>query len=111
MPATGVDSTPRPTTSMSQNSPASSRLVSGPTTAIRNSSPGPRDSTLARVAPPNRNSVMSWTRIPRAWETSAWASSWVRTEPKNSTVARTASPTAAPPDRSRYRREIRKYML
>ena len=44
-------------------------LVSGPTTAIRNSSVGPRDSTLARVAPPNRNSVMSWTRIPRAWET------------------------------------------
>jgi hypothetical protein len=54
---------------------------------------------------------MSWTRIPRAWETSAWASSWIRTEPKNNTADRMASASAPPPDRSRYRKEIRRYML
>jgi hypothetical protein len=85
--------------------------VSGPTSAIRNSSPGPRDSTLARVAPPNRNSVMSWTRIPRAWETSAWASSWTRTDPKNSTAAKMAIPTAPALERLPYRMEARRYML
>ena len=85
--------------------------MSGPTSAMRNSSPGPRDSTLARVAPPNKNRVMSWTRIPRAWETSAWASSWTRTDPKNSTADRIASATAPPPDSSGYRTESRRYML
>lgn len=85
--------------------------MSGPTSAIRNSSPGPRESTLARVAPPNKNRVMSWTRIPRAWETRAWASSWTRTEPKNSTVARMPSATAPLPDSSGYRTEARRYML
>jgi hypothetical protein len=96
---------------MIPNSPANRPLVSGPTSAIRNSSPGPRDSTLARVAPPNKNRVMSWTRIPRAWATTAWASSWTSTDPKNSTVARMPSPTAPPPDSSGYRVEARRYML
>jgi hypothetical protein len=54
---------------------------------------------------------MSWTRIPRAWETSAWASSWTRTDPKNRTAARMAIPTAAPVDKSLYRTEKRRYML
>jgi len=54
---------------------------------------------------------MSWTRIPRAWETSAWANSWTRTDPKNSTVARTPSPTASPLEMSRYTWETCRYML
>jgi hypothetical protein len=66
---------------------------------------------LARVAPPNKNRVMSWTRMPRAWATRAWASSWTRTEPKNSTADTTASPTAPPPDSSGYTMESRRYML
>ena len=111
VPASGADSTSRPRLETIPNSPARSALVIGPTSAIRNSSPGPRESTLARVAPPNRNRVMSWTRIPRAWETSAWASSWTSTEPKNSTVAPTPSATAPPPDSSGYRTEVRRYML
>jgi hypothetical protein len=54
---------------------------------------------------------MSWTRIPRAWETTAWASSWIRTEPKNSTAVRMAIPTAPAVDRRSYRTETRWYML
>jgi len=54
---------------------------------------------------------MSWTRIPRAWETSAWANSWTRTDPKNSTVARTPIPTASPPEMSWYTWETCRYML
>jgi hypothetical protein len=111
MPATGLDRTPRPKMSMTQNTTARIPLVSGPTTEIRNSSPGPRDSTLARVAPPNRNRVMSWTGIPRAWDTSACASSWVRTEPKNSTAARMAIPTAPAVERLGYTRANRRYRL
>ena len=85
--------------------------MTGPTTAIRNSSPGPRESTLARVAPPNKNRVMSWTRIPRAWETRAWASSWTSTDPKNNTAANRPSPTAPAPDSSGYSTEARRYRL
>ena len=85
--------------------------MSGPTSAMRNSSPGTRDSTLARVTPPNKNRVMSWTRIPRAWETSAWASSSTRPDPKNSPAVRMAIPTAPTPDSFPYRSEARWYML
>jgi hypothetical protein len=54
---------------------------------------------------------MSWTRIPLASETSAWASSWTSTEPKNSTADRMPSATAPPPDSSGYKLESRRYML
>src|SRR6266540_4281676 len=110
-PSDGLASTPLSRISMFQNSAYMISVGSAPTTAITNSSLGPRDSTLARVAPPNRNRVMSWTRMPRAWETSAWASSWPRTEPKNSTAARMAIPTAPPVDRLGYTRENRRYKL
>src|SRR6266540_6912119 len=78
---------------------------------MTNSSAGPFESTFARVAPPNRNSVMSLTRIPRATETRAWAISWVSTEPKNSTAAMTARATAFPVDSLGKTTENRMYML
>src|SRR6266496_352987 len=96
----GWPSVCRPSECAMRNTTPMAALVSGPTTVIRNSSAGPFASTFAWVAPPNRNSVMPLTGIPRTFDMPAWASSCPRTEPKKSAAVRTARAPAAPLPRS-----------
>ncbi len=69
-----------------QNTPASARLVPGPSAAIANAGPGPFSSALAAVNPPKNTSVMPWTSIPLARAATAWAASCRNTEPKNTSA-------------------------
>lgn len=57
--------------------------------------PGARNSIRAFVIPPNRNRMIPSTEIPRRLATTECASSWMRTEPKNSTATQTARAIAA----------------
>src|SRR5688500_3166800 len=69
--------------------PAITKLLSGPTIAIRNSVRGSFDSPVRFETPPNRNSVIEWTAMPRRIATSEWASSCTSTD-VNSRIADTA---------------------
>ena len=66
------------TTAMRKQPPASTRLVSGPTTAIRNSVEARGASVRRLETPPNRNSVIEAVPMPRVRATSEWASSWTK---------------------------------
>ena len=54
---------------------ARSRLLAGPTTAMKNSSLGRRGSDLSTAAPPKMKSVMLSTFMPRASAMKEWANS------------------------------------
>ena len=80
---------------------ASARLVSGPASAIRNSSRARRGSALICAAPPKMNSVIRGTGTPCAFETRLCASSCASTDAKNSRLVASAKPQRSSADHSR----------
>src|SRR5439155_25741548 len=69
-----------------QHAPASTKLVSGPTTAIKNSSAALAGSSLIVATPPKMKSVTRCTSAPRARATREWASSCSNTQTKSASA-------------------------
>src|SRR5690606_2834031 len=83
---------PSPTTTseiteVTPNSPPSTRLVAGPTAATARSAPGERGSPRSSATPPSSHNTIRSTLMPLAWATTAWDSSWTRTDATSSTAA------------------------
>src|SRR5690554_4709205 len=75
------------TTEVTPNSPPSTRLVAGPTAATARSAPGERGSPRSSATPPSSHNTIRSTLMPLAWATTAWDSSWTRTDATSSTAA------------------------
>src|SRR5690606_13572463 len=75
---------------ITQAVPPSTRLVSGPTIATKNSVFGAPASRASCVTPPNKNSVMPRTRMPNPRAISACDNSCNSRDPKNNTAAQNA---------------------
>lgn len=68
-----------------------SRLVNGPTAAMRRSAPGERGFPLSWATPPSSQSLMLSTWIPLRRARTACATSWASTEARNRMAAATAA--------------------
>ena len=91
---------PSPKVTTSHMTAATARLVSGPTTAIRNSSRGRGASIFILLTPPKRKRVMPSTPIPRRCAITEWLISCNSTDAKNTTVVMPAAARRAGPDAS-----------
>lgn len=84
-------STARTTTAIAHETMPIAMLVAGPANAIWKSPRGVRASPSKRDTPPNSQSVMSCTWIPRRRATTEWLSSWASSEARNNTVVKRAA--------------------